>query len=112
VGQQLAVDEQHGITGMVDDPVQFLARKAWVQGMEYAPGGTNAQHQFQVIVAVESQRGDAFARLHARGVKRGRNAPRPARQVRVASPAHHLTITGGVVGSPGELALQPLEQAS
>ena len=76
--QQRRVDEQQPVRRVVDDVLELLREQPRVDRVHH---GADARHrvvELEVAVVVPGQRGDAVARLHARGHERVGELPRAA----------------------------------
>ncbi len=72
-GDQRAVDDDHAVGGVVDDPRELLGRQAQVQGVEHGAHGGDRVVRLDVLGVVPHQGGDplvaADAEVLAQGVR-------------------------------------------
>ena len=95
-GQQVGVDEDHPVLGVVDDVGELVGREPGVEGVQHPPAARHAEVGLEVAVVVPRQRGDRGAALDAEVVEGPHELLGPAGEGAV------VVAVDGAVGEAGD----------
>ena len=76
--QQRRVDEQQLVLGVVDDELQLLRKKAWIDRVQHGAQARDRVVELEVAIVVPGQRAHPVAGPDARGLQRVRELARAA----------------------------------